>query len=454
MATSSTSTSTSLTSTSTCSGCEGDSMEHTCKGQGSSDGSGSTQISQKSIEVFATVLATQINVSQEKQMAIIDKKIELSKIDTDAKIEQLKEYVRRVEQNTANASDSMYKNDITKSVWPILPELCCGKTGICAWIPVSYKNDKGDLVDVVVISLPLMYWIIPKYNMRITKNEIKRCYDYFKDMNVDLREECGTVSSAVEKFVEIMKKTPFRPYCSGKYTYSKSNIMNYSIVPTQKWRKVLDDIDRIFPDRRLRKISIDELPNTRSTMRQSFALKAMSRSDSRTKKIGEYGNKRFNLETRKSCPATFISWWNELYTPVIRSFFNIPEGKLGHVVSGKYAGESEIEDFDTFFDGIYPDSLENKYEIIEEEEDEECENDESNENNENNESSSSENKVNNNGSEDDEDEDNDEDEDEEENNNSRYKGKGKSKKRMLSERDAHDEMNKELRKATKRYLRS
>ena len=371
-----------------------------------------TFLTNDAMEMFGKAMATQLTEFHSRQMVIHDAKMDnmaslfstkLNEVDT--RMSEIEKKLSNVGSTTANSSDSMFLDRVTRAVWPIVPNLCCGETGVCAWIPVNYEDDEGSSNDVVVISLRMLQWTVLKYNGRINKNAIKCCFDSLGTMNLDIKGSSGR--SGGENFSKIMKKTPFRTYIVGKNPYAKSNLMNYLIVSVESWKSVLSDIDRIFPNRPKSKIVFDELPNERVNMTQRFSMKAMSAKDSRTCKIKEFGNKQFDIEVRRVWPAMFVKWWSELYTPLMRSFFSIPEGDItGQVFHGEYVDyQCPVKNFDETFEKIFPKKPELKYHIVED--------------------SDSDDSGDENGS--------DEDSDGEEEESIKDKGKGKGKKRRSSE---------------------
>lgn len=367
----------SLAKSTNCLGCDGDSNEHSCKPQETAITAGNF-LTNDAMKIFGEAMAAQMTTFHAQQMVLHDKKMDgmaslfSSKLNAvDARMDAIEQKLNNVGSTTANSSDSMFLDRVTSQVWPIIPNLCCGETGVCAWIPVTYEDEEGVNQDVVVISLRMLQWAVPKYNGRVNKTAIKCCFDSLGTMNIDIK---GSGRSGGENFSKIMKKTPFRTYIvGGKNPYAKSNLMNYTIVSVDSWKSILSDIDRIFPNRPKSKIVFDQIPNERVYMTQRFSMKAVSKKDSRTCKIKEFGKKQFDIDVRKAWPAMFVKWWSELYTPLMRSFFDIPIGEIaGQVFHGKYLDyESPIKSFEQTFDRIFPNKPELKYEILEDSDDEE-----------------------------------------------------------------------------------
>lgn len=391
-----------------CTGCDGSSSEHSCKSKETALSAGNF-LTNDAMEMFGKAMATQLTEFHSKQMVIHDAKMnnmaslfstKLNEVDT--RMSEIEKKLSNVGSTTANSSDSMFLDRVTRPVWPIIPNLCCGETGVCSWIPVTYTDDEGSSSDVVVISLRMLQWSVLKYNGRINKNAIKCCFDSLGTMNVDIKGSSGR--SGGENFSRIMKKTPFRTYVVGKNPYAKSNLMNYLIVSVDSWKNILSDIDRIFPDRPRSKIVFDQLPNERVNMTQRFSMKAMSKKDSSTCKIKEFGNKKFDIDVRRTWPAMFVKWWSELYTPLMRSFFNIPDGEVtGQIFRGEYVDyECPLKTFDETFEKIFPKKPELKYQIVDDSDSDDSDSD-------------------------------GEESDNEESDNEPTKGKGKGKKRRSSE---------------------
>lgn len=338
-------------------------------------------ISDEAMEIFGNAMGKHMTTFHEQQMAIQDNKLAAmaslfaSKLNdigsqfnmVDSKVQKMQEEINSMKGTTANSSDSMYLDRITRDIWPIIPKLFCSKSGICAWVPVEYENENGCTEKVVVLSLRMLQYLIPIYNHRITNVAIKCCFDSLGSLNSNIQGEnrkCGN-----SNFEKIMMKTPFRVYKTGKRLYIKSNVFNYSIIPVEEWKRVLGDIARIYPNKDVGKIVIDKIPNERITMIQRFAMKAVSKSDSRTCKIEEFGNKQFDIDVRRQWPSMFVPWWSQLYTDTVKYFFGIPldSENFGYVVEGKYDESGTVSDFDDIFEKIFPDKPHLKYEILEDE---------------------------------------------------------------------------------------
>ena len=342
--------------------------------------SGTNFISDGAMEIFGNAMAKHMTAFHEQQLAIQDNKLAAmaslfaSKLNdigsqfnmVDNKVQKMQEEINSMKGTTANSSDSMYLDRITRDIWPIIPKLFCSKTGTCAWVPVEYENENGDTQKVIVVSLRMLQYLIPIYNHRISNVAIKCCFDSLGSINSNIQGD--NRKSGNSNFEKIMMKTPFRVYKTGKRLYIKSNVFNYSIIPVEEWKRVLGDISRLFPNKDVGKIVIDKIPNERITMIQRFAMKAVSKSDSRTCKIEEFGNKQFDIGVRRQWPSMFVPWWSQLYTDTVKEFFDIPLDveDFGYVVEGKYDESGTVNDFDELFEKIFPDKPHLKYDILEE----------------------------------------------------------------------------------------
>lgn len=364
--------------TTTCTGCDGTSSEHSCKPASTALVSGNF-LTNDAMKIFGEAMGKQMTDFQERQIVVQDKKMQEMALlfsqklnNVDSRLTDMEEKINNIKGTTANSSDSMYLDRVTRDVWQIIPALFNSKTGTCAWVPVEYVDEEGTESCVIVVSLRMLQLLVPKFNPGISKNAIKCCFDSLGSANIDIRGASGRCSSG--NFESIMTKTPFRTYQVGKSMYIKGNISNYMILSADYWKGVLGDIERLYPNRKVSGTDITTLPSERVYMTQRFAMKAVSKTDSRTPKIKEFGNKQFSLDERMKMPAMFVPWWSELYNSAVRYFFSIPSEceKFGAIVDGKYVGEQEsvIPTFEETFEKIFPGKPHLKYDQVEESDDE------------------------------------------------------------------------------------
>jgi len=265
---------------------------------------------------------------------------------------------KSMEMDSVRKSEKYNNDDIGKVVWPLLPLLIDGLKGVCGWVPVNHVLQNGDVDKLVVLSVPLVQFLVRTYDGSQTlvgkidnflKSNLKR-YRYGKKMKMS-------------EFISIMLKTPFKPYVhtANCAHVAKGNIENYIIMEAEYFKGILEDINLHIPNRP--KELPENFPDSRmntNLMFQAWASEAQSPMDNRTPLIPVL-RRRLSFEERKTCPPMLQTWWREAYGPGMIEFFGMDaeSTNMGHVCSGSYVqNPSEIQvvqDFETFlqFDQIF-----------------------------------------------------------------------------------------------------
>ena len=227
------------------------------------------------------------------------------------------------------------EDEIGKVVWPILPLLVDGLKGIAGWVPVNHVLNNGTVVKLVVVSVPMVQFLVRTYDNNQT---LVGKIDSFLKQN--LRRYKYDTKIKMKEFISIMLKTPFKPYVhAANCAYvAKGNIDNYIIMEASVFKSVLGDIHEYFPERPL------ELPDNfpdakinKNVMYQDWALTAVSPVDSDSEMIPVI-RRRLTFEERSECVPMLTTWWKECYGSGMADFFemDLQSQRMGHVRSGKY----------------------------------------------------------------------------------------------------------------------
>ena len=227
------------------------------------------------------------------------------------------------------------EDEIGKVVWPILPLLVDGLKGIAGWVPVNHVLNNGTVVKLVVVSVPMVQFLVRTYDNNQT---LVGKIDSFLKQN--LRRYKYDTKIKMKEFISIMLKTPFKPYVhAANCAYvAKGNIDNYIIMEAAVFKSVLAEVHEYFPERPL------ELPENfpdakinKNVMYQDWALTAQSPVDSNSDMIPVI-RRSLTFEERSECVPMLTTWWKECYGSGMADFFDMETGsqRMGHVRSGKY----------------------------------------------------------------------------------------------------------------------
>jgi len=273
-----------------------------------------------------------------KTVDIIQEELHDLKKGISSKATEMDSVLKDFKNSSAKSSkSSKYTDDeIGKVVWPIFPLLVDGLKGIAGWVPVNHVLNNGTIVKLVVVSIPMVQFLVRTYDNNQTlvgkidsflKNNLNKRYKY--DTKIKMKE-----------FISIMLKTPFKPYVhAANCAYvAKGNIDNYIIMEAHVFKGVLDDIHEYFPERPL------ELPENfpdakinKNVMYQDWALTAQSPVDSESDMLPVI-RRRLTFEERSKCVPMLTTWWKECYGSGMSDFFDMETDsqRMGHVRSGKY----------------------------------------------------------------------------------------------------------------------
>ena len=258
---------------------------------------------------------------------------------------------KATEMDSVRKAGKYTDDEIGKVVWPLLPLLVDGLKGVCGWVPVNHVLQNGEVDKLVVLSVPMVQFLIRTYDGSQTlvgkidnflKSNLKR-YRYGKKMKMS-------------EFISIMIKTPFKPYVhtANCAHVAKGNIENYIIMEAEYFKGILEDINVHVPNRP--KELPENFPDSRmntNLMFQAWASEAQSPMDNRTPTIPVL-RRRLSFEERKTCPPMLQTWWREAYGPGMVEFFgmDVESSNMGHICSGAYVqNPSEmhsVQDFESF----------------------------------------------------------------------------------------------------------
>jgi len=289
---------------------------------------------------------TEMMMKAGQQLMDSNKKID----DVDTKVTMVNTKVAAIEEKMNKMvtqvdgvrTDHIFSSPNHWLFWQVLPLLFNGSTGHCAWVPVTYTHSDDTERDVVVVSLPMVEYM---------------CCSHFDDV-VRNKEEIGTIlksgipriileegKMSMKDFINIISKTPFRPYAHGikKASVTGNNVHRYYIVDSVKWKKLLEDISAHFPDRPLKLPTGFEFKKMDlTTMTQRWSIVAHSPGNDSTSSIPSLAGKILTLRDREGCPSIGIPWWKEAYRSGSTKFFGIPDtDEFHHINSGVYDESSK-----------------------------------------------------------------------------------------------------------------
>ena len=210
----------------------------------------------KMIMAFGNRLDSDIQEMKNDVNAVSDK-LDSAVLKVDEKIEkkfeQLKEQHETLKkENQCKVSEnSLFSSDVGRTLWPCMPILFDTMKGLYGWFPVHFTDTDNEEHDVVVISVPMVIFLLQTFDGKITNSLQKRATENHL-RSLDRFQLIA--SERIENFTRIMKKTPFKCYSiftgnsAKKRPISfKNNVDNYIIVDTSYWKNLMGSVKETFP---------------------------------------------------------------------------------------------------------------------------------------------------------------------------------------------------------------
>lgn len=227
---------------------------------------------------------------------------------------------------------------VRDKVYPLLPRMLDGSKGIAAWVPVDFNAADGSLLELVVLSVPVMKYLLVLHDPTLAEVDLES----FLASAFDRYEFPGFTHHKMDMndFKRLILKTPFRMYkVLHGTTTTKKNLLNYIIMDQEYWRDLLAHIAKEFGDGgKMMQMALEaQVPI--HLMRQNWALTAVPQvnpsPEGPSTHIDVLG-RALTAEERKGCPPMNSAWSREAYAGM-RGYFGIPDdGTAKHVQSGVY----------------------------------------------------------------------------------------------------------------------
>ena len=298
----------------------------------------------KMIMAFGNRLDSNIQ-EMKNDVNAVNGKIDSAVLKVDEKIEKKFEQLREQHETLKKESqckvseNSLFSSDVGRTLWPCMPILFDTMKGLYGWFPVHFTDTDNEEHDVVVISVPMVIFLLQTFDGKITNSLQKRATENHL-RSLDRFQLIA--SERIENFTRIMKKTPFKCYSiftgnsAKKRPISfKNNVDNYIIVDTSYWKNLMGSVKETFPNRPLEVPCLTKGLH-RNTMFSTASLIAFSKSDDRTDKLRPFGDVQFSFEDRVTWPSMGVPIWKEANNSAIKNFFSIDESCNRHIIDGQY----------------------------------------------------------------------------------------------------------------------
>lgn len=259
---------------------------------------------------------------------------------------EAKEAVKAVSSKVDNIGGSKFRESkIGRKVYPLLPRMLDGVVGIAGWVPVDHYTAEGSLLKLVVLSLPVMKYLLVLHDKALADVDL----DSFLKGAFERYEfpELTHHKMDIKEFVKLLLKTPFKKYqvAPNSPTTQKNNLNNYIIMDQEYWRKLLAAILAEFGEEASGELSGKALVPD-GCMIQDWALTQVSRENPSAEGRSTHINlldRKLTEGERKACPPMNATWSREAYAGM-KGFFGMPEGgPKRHVQSGVYDPNNKMK---------------------------------------------------------------------------------------------------------------
>lgn len=194
-------------------------------------------------------------------------------------------------------------------------------TGHCGWVPATINAGNVNAVDVVVVSIPIMRWMVEffrtgMYSSRHYNLDIR---DMFVQKWKVMKKSEVVVDFKSKQFRDLIMQTPFKPAYLSK---PSENAGKFFIARATDFRSFLELVETG---------SVSKIVLTPKQDRElMFFGEAYSVFGWNTKPRWLTG-KGLSAQKRAKIPSMGVPWWNELLSDNVRTF--VDESSLAGVKS-------------------------------------------------------------------------------------------------------------------------
>lgn len=253
--------------------------------------------------------------------------------------------VERLEkEHVQNTAASRFKVDeLTKKVFPLIPQLMNTKRGTMAYCPVKYVDSETmEEKKLIFFSIPMAKQLMEMAEPDLINLQTGASKDVVRTL---LRNELGRhcIRLQVVDFMKLILKTPFKPYkippsnCSKEI--SKGNFENYIVLDSNHFRRFCEEIRAAFPESNPIPDSVWTLGiSAKSNMIQRWSMMVDSKGE--PSRIEDLKDRTLTEDERKGCPAMCVEWGLEWFDSGTSDYFEMTSGQPKHVVNGLVVDET------------------------------------------------------------------------------------------------------------------
>lgn len=201
-------------------------------------------------------------------------------------------------------------------------------TGVCAWTPTLYGEQK-----IVVVSVPFVIWFLElPGNVNVTAAQVRTFFG--KDLHASRSPALSSLGNLnvvykSDEFRDAVLATPFKlPNNRNRYAE------DFFVAHMDEWMQLMSAHKNMI------NVVLDISVPVPEAIGQRMAL-----GGKRVRK------KRYTVHKSQlhTIPAMGVEWWTELFSPTVKECFGIGDGEFVHVLCCKKLYGSEPRAFETGF---------------------------------------------------------------------------------------------------------